>query len=126
MKLFQVYLETLRDEHNLSAFWMSYLDMAEIMLALIRAPREGNWMLHLGAIQQMIPMCFAYDKVNYARFLTNYYAMYTQRSTITSCMVALWSISVSIIPLGGLLWSRPLKRRSTKTPRRQGAEKASA
>ncbi|KAG0724307.1 hypothetical protein GWK47_005209 [Chionoecetes opilio] len=42
------YLETLRDEHNLSAFWMSYLDMVEIMLDLVRASREGNWMLHLG------------------------------------------------------------------------------
>ena len=48
--------------------------MAEIMLALVRASREGNWMLHLGAIRQMIPWCFAYDKVNYARFLTYYYA----------------------------------------------------
>jgi hypothetical protein len=50
LKLFQIYLETLRDEHNLSAFWMSYLDMAEIMLALVRASREGNWVFHLGAI----------------------------------------------------------------------------
>ncbi|KAG0728083.1 hypothetical protein GWK47_033223 [Chionoecetes opilio] len=75
LKLFQVYLETLRDEHNLSAFWMSYLDMVEIMLDLVQASREGNWMLHLGAIRQMIPWCFAYDKVNYARFLTYYYAM---------------------------------------------------
>lgn len=75
LKLFQVYLETLRDGHNLSAFWMSYVDMAEIMLALVRASREGNWILHLGAVRQMIPWCFAYDKVNYARFLTYYYAM---------------------------------------------------
>ncbi|KAG0716542.1 hypothetical protein GWK47_009438 [Chionoecetes opilio] len=58
LKLFQVYLETLRDEHNLSAFWMSYLDMVEIMLDLVRASREGNWMLHLGAIRQMIPWVF--------------------------------------------------------------------
>ncbi len=75
LKLFQVYLESLRDEHSLSAFWMSYLDMAEVMLALIRASREGNWMLHPAAIRQMIPWCFAYDKVNYALFLTYYYTM---------------------------------------------------
>lgn len=74
LKLFQVYLESLRDAQSLSAFWMSYIDMAEIMLGLIRASREGNWMLHLAAIRQMIPWCFAYDKVNYARFLTYYYA----------------------------------------------------
>ena len=53
---------------------MSYVDMAKIALGLIRASREGNWMLHLTAIGQMIPWCFAYDKVNYAWFLTYYYA----------------------------------------------------
>lgn len=74
LKLFEVYMESLRDADSLSAFWMSYLDMAEIMLCLIRASREGNWMLHLAAIRKMIPWCFAYDKVNYARFLTYYYA----------------------------------------------------
>ncbi|KAL7394540.1 hypothetical protein ABVT39_027571, partial [Epinephelus coioides] len=57
---------------------MSYLDLVEIMLALIRASREGNWILHLAAIRQMIPWCFAYDKVNYARFLPFYYASMTQ------------------------------------------------
>jgi len=53
---------------------MSYLDMAKIVLNLIRASREGNWMLHLATVRQMIPWCFAYDKVNYAWFLTYYYA----------------------------------------------------
>ena len=49
--------------------------MSEILLALLRASREGDWMLHLAAIRQMIPWCFAYDKLNYARFLPYYYAM---------------------------------------------------
>ena len=70
LKLFQTYLDTLRDGPSLSAFWMSYVDMTEIMLGLIRASREGNWLLHLAAIREMIPWCFAYDKVNYARYLT--------------------------------------------------------
>lgn len=41
---------------------------------LIRASREGNWLLHLAAIRTLIPWCFAHDKVNYARYLTFYYA----------------------------------------------------
>ncbi|KAJ8372576.1 hypothetical protein AAFF_G00281200 [Aldrovandia affinis] len=44
------------------------------MLGLIRASSEGDWMLHLAAIQEMIPWCFADDKVNYACYLTYYYA----------------------------------------------------
>ena len=74
LKLFENYLDSLRDGCGLSAFWASYLDMGEILLALLRASREGDWMHHLAAIRQMIPWCFAYDKLNYARFLPYYYA----------------------------------------------------
>ena len=31
-------------------------------------------MLHLASLQKMIPWCFEYDKLNYARFLSYYYA----------------------------------------------------
>lgn len=31
-------------------------------------------MMHLAAIRAAIPWCFAYDKLNYARYLTYYYA----------------------------------------------------
>lgn len=80
LQLFQVYLDSLRNRPGLSAFWMSYLDITDIMLGLIRASREGNWMLHLACIRKMIPWCFAYDKLNYARYLSYYYATMTQLS----------------------------------------------
>ena len=54
---------------------MSYIDIVgDVLLGLIRASREGNWQLHLYAIRDMIPWCFAYDKINYARYLPVYYA----------------------------------------------------
>lgn len=60
---------------DLSAFWMSYVDMVEdIILGLLRASREGNWELHLHAIRSLIPWSFAYDRTNYARYLPVYYA----------------------------------------------------
>ena len=63
---------------SLSAFWMSYIDMVEdVLLGLLRASREGNWELHLHAIRNMIPWCFAYDKLNYARYLSPYFAQMT-------------------------------------------------
>ena len=37
-----------------------------ILLSLLQASREGNWILHLHAVRLMIPWCFSYDKVNYA------------------------------------------------------------
>ena len=60
---------------------MSYIDMVEsVILGLLRGSHEGNWNLYLNAIRSMIPWCFAYDKVNYARYLTAYYAEMTNLS----------------------------------------------
>ena len=46
--------------------------MAEILLGLPKASREGNWELHVSTVRKMISWCFAYDKVNYARYLSSY------------------------------------------------------
>ena len=71
---FETYKDSLRQhEGPLASFWMSYLDIVDIMLNILRASREGNWDLHLSAIHDMIPWCFAYDKHNYARYLSTYY-----------------------------------------------------
>ena len=59
VKLFDKYMEFLRHENGkLSKFWLSYVDMVEI--------------LHVSAIRSMIPWCFAYDNVNYARYISSY------------------------------------------------------
>ena len=62
------------DNGDLSAFWMSYVDMVTgILLSLLRPSCEENWILHLLAVRLMIPWCFSYDKVNYARYMPVYY-----------------------------------------------------
>lgn len=69
-QLFDQYMSFLRQENGkLSQFWASYLDMIEILLGLLRASREGDWELHLSCIRKMVPWCFAYDNVNYARYV---------------------------------------------------------
>ena len=55
------------------AFWNSYLELVEILLLFIRATREGNWSLHLSSVRDMIPWYFAYDRVNYARYMPVYW-----------------------------------------------------
>ena len=57
---------------NAYAFWYSYLKMAEMLLHFIRATREGNWKLHLATLRVMLPWFFAYDRVNYSRYLPIY------------------------------------------------------
>ena len=41
-------------------------------LAMKGASREGDWNLHLSSIRNLIPWCFAYDNINYARYLSSY------------------------------------------------------
>ncbi len=83
MTIWGDFTEHLRHNNgDLSAYWMSYIDIVEnVILGLLRSSREGNWSLHLYAIKSMIPWCFAYDKVNYARYLSAYFAEMTTLPT---------------------------------------------
>ena len=75
-----MFLNDLRVDSNddLAVFWMSYVDRVEIILGRLRASREGDWMLHITFIRVMIHWVFAYDQINYARFLPVYYAQISQ------------------------------------------------
>jgi hypothetical protein len=73
--LFDRFLECLRTERgDLAAFWMSYIDIVALLLELIRSSRERNWTMHLASIRSLIPWCFAYDRLNYAKCLPVYYS----------------------------------------------------
>ena len=39
-----------------------------LMMAYIRAEREGDWLLHLATFRKMLPYYFAAGHVNYARY----------------------------------------------------------
>ena len=63
MELFGKYLEFLRSGNGrLSAFWMTYIDIVDNLLDMIRPSRDGNWNLHLASIRKMIPWCFENDR----------------------------------------------------------------
>ena len=56
MQLFHQYLDLLRNDNGkLSSFWMSYVDMVEIILGLLRSSREGDFLVHLASIRAMMP-----------------------------------------------------------------------
>ena len=69
------YLNVVRhEEGQLAAFWMTEVDMVDILHGLLRADRDGDCLLHLSCIRNMIPWSFALDKINYARYRPVYYA----------------------------------------------------
>ena len=50
-----------------SAFWMTYMDIVNVLLDFIRAEQKGDWQLHLEAFTAMLHWLTAYDQLNYAR-----------------------------------------------------------
>ncbi|KAL8572752.1 hypothetical protein ACOMHN_030334 [Nucella lapillus] len=54
------------------SFWISYLDMADLLLNFVRATRDANWTLHIETAAKMVPWYFAHDHLNYARYLPVY------------------------------------------------------
>ena len=62
--------EELAATSNLAKFWISFLDMVEILFNLIYATRAGNWYLYVESVRSTLPWFFAYDRTNYSRYLT--------------------------------------------------------
>ena len=58
----------------MAEFWQSFIDMVQILLDFIRATRNGDWNLHLHATEQMLVWMHAYDRTNYSRHFTYYWA----------------------------------------------------
>ena len=68
---FQQYLNKLKSGNGtMLAFWMSYVDLTSLIMDFIRASREKDWTLHLISVSNLIPWCFAYNRSNYAKWLT--------------------------------------------------------
>ena len=69
-EMFTWFVESMTNNgSDLSKFWLSYLELCELLLNLIFATRSGNWKLYLACIEEVIPWTFAYDRQNYARYL---------------------------------------------------------
>ena len=65
---------TVSDESALFKFWSIYLKAVTALLALIRAERSGDWELYLESLICMLPVFYAYDRINYSRWLPVYIA----------------------------------------------------
>lgn len=72
-ELRQKYEESKKQQSNkMSVYWHSYIDMVGLLLLFLRSIREGDWDLHLNCIRNMLPWMFAYDRINYSRYLPVY------------------------------------------------------
>ena len=47
---------------DLTKFWLTYLEICELLIDLISATKTGNWELYLTRFKAVIPWTFAYDR----------------------------------------------------------------
>ena len=62
--------EKMKEGEPLQMFWMNSLKMVELLVNIICTIRVGYWELLLECIQNILPYTFAYDNINYARYLS--------------------------------------------------------
>ena len=53
-------------------FWYQFLERHAIVLDLLRADREGSWVLHLEAMQRALYEFAAWESTNYLRWGSMY------------------------------------------------------
>ena len=59
---FEKFFHFLRNHNrSLSQFWISYMDIVDIVLNVLRTSQEGDWKLHLASVRVTIPWCFTCD-----------------------------------------------------------------
>ena len=51
-------------------FWYSFLSMVDNILSILYATRTGDWILYIESIRRFLPWAYAYDRQNYACYLT--------------------------------------------------------
>ncbi len=55
-------------------FWDSFLESGNILLRLLRADREANFLMHIQAITETVPYFFLAGRITYARYTPVYIA----------------------------------------------------
>ena len=71
--MYQQFVAQINETNVTANFWGSYIDAVQLLLTFIRATRESDWALHLATVRKMLKWFFAYDMINYARYLTVYW-----------------------------------------------------
>ena len=64
---FRIKIES--NSRDLCKFWLSFLDMVNMLLFTLHATRSGNWDLLLECAREITIYALAYDNYNYARYL---------------------------------------------------------
>ena len=61
-------------ESKVFAYWNNFVtNLAPVLHDLTQSFRDADWDLHLSSVNRSIDLCFAFDRINYKRWLPLYY-----------------------------------------------------
>ena len=64
IKAFHQHVIVKSTESAVFDFWNSFITMVGVLLGIVRATRTADFNLHLASFRAMLPILFAYDRVN--------------------------------------------------------------
>ena len=78
LRVFTIFCEALPSPT--ARFWLSYIDMVQLLMNYIRSLRLADWKVYLWCIRQMLPWVFAYGRTHNSRFLSLHWCEMTTLS----------------------------------------------
>ena len=104
-----------KDHGEMAQYLLIYMKQVESLLHLIRASRQGEWELHLAAMEEQVKYYFAHDLYKYARLVPVYLAqMQMLKTTDPPTWEALksgdFTVSKSGIPFTNLFVDQALEQ----------------
>lgn len=105
-------------ENSMTNFWLSFMEMVEILYMNINSIRLANWEEYLQSTRMMLPWLKVYDQDKYGRWLQEFWlSMKTLPKDISSYMPQLFAQSItgkpySLLPLD--LWIEMTMNKGSK------------
>ena len=62
------------EQSPLFKYWSNVLTLIQLLRDIIRADRQGNWILHKNTVKKLLPIFMLFDRTNYVRS----YSLYVQ------------------------------------------------
>ena len=61
----------------MAVYWRDFLNMTDALMQNVHAVHSCNWNEYVTSLCAMLPWMVAYDKINYGRWLPDFWAMLT-------------------------------------------------
>ncbi len=104
-------------------YWLSFLEMVEVLLLHYHSMRCQNWENYLLAIRLMLPWMAAYDNLHYSRYLRIYWSMMKGLSEEENYYMkqGLFSASLSGLPFSAIPYDQWIEVTMNKGSKMKGA-----